>query len=124
MYYPAYVVFLSQLYRQIDLKIVVDEVEIFIDTALTNGKWGVSARIFSSQGRIPSSVKECLSGVSSFKWQANGPHLKTDLDRGTVLLVQEIHPLSTYSEFKQFLSQFLEFYRMWKEFLEVPARVC
>ena len=99
--YAAYLMLLSQVKQQIHIKVVCEDVEIFIDTFADGGCWQMSARVFNGYGVLPAHVREVLSSMHLFRWQTNGPHLKADPSCGTVDLVGPCMPIKTFADFQK-----------------------
>jgi hypothetical protein len=117
MYYAPYLVLLSQLHHQIHIKIVVEDVEIYIDTGSQDGEWCMQTQIFNGDGEIPKNVKECLSSLNLFRLQTHGPYLQLVQEKESVNLVFNCIPMVSFKQFRETIKQFLEFYGLWKEFL-------
>ena len=108
---------LSQLKHQIHIKVVCEDVEIFIDTFADGGSWQMQARLFTGHGALPKHVKEILTSMHLFRWQSNGPYLKANREMGTVDLITTITPITSFIEFKKTVKSFLEVYSLWDDFL-------
>jgi hypothetical protein len=118
-YYDAFLTILTQLAGKKRARVVVQGSVIFIESA--GGKkdrWAVSTRVFSGEGYLPRSVKECVSSSGLLKWQERGAYLHLDPAEQAIYLVHEIDSSPKYVPFKYMMNDFVTVANEWREILE------
>lgn len=121
MSYNAFLLVMSQLAGSRKARIVDNDHTIFFEKSPQNNRLILTTSVFSGEGFIPHSIRDCVSSRGNLRWQHTGPALK--LDHSSVFLREEIemeegkflpfrHHLATFSaaatEWKKFLSELAE----------------
>ncbi len=118
MSYDAFLAVTTQLAGQRKARCVVQGSVIFIESKPTEKKWALATRVFSGDGFLPQSVKECISSSGTLRWQQRGANLQVDPASSSVYLVQEIDQAGKYVPFRYLMRDFAEVANEWREILE------
>ena len=118
MSYDAFLAVMNQLAGQRKARCVVQGSVIFIESKPTQKKWSLATRVFSGDGFLPQSVKECVSSSGTLHWQEKGASLRIDPSSDSVFLVQEIDQAGKYVPFRYLMRDFADVANEWREILE------
>jgi hypothetical protein len=80
-------------------------------------KWNLSTRLFSEEGFMPQSIRDCVSSTGILRWQDKGAFLKLDPRTFSVFLIQEMTPTVSYRSFRSLMRDFLQHAQEWQQTL-------
>ncbi len=118
MSYDVYLIAMGQLAGRKKARLLVEEKEIFLEN-LGEGHWKFSARVFTSDGDLPSELRSCLFRNGVLRWQERGTYLKYDTMTESILLIYEVEmEPGKYIPFRQALTSFMRIAHEWIDTLE------
>jgi hypothetical protein len=118
MSYDAFLTVMNQLAGQRKARCVVQGSVIFIESKPKQKKWMLATRVFSGDGHLPQSVKECVASSGVLRWQEKGAKLRLDPASHSIYLVQEIGGEPKYVPFRYMMRDFADVANEWREILE------
>lgn len=123
MCHESFLLVLSQLAQRNKARIVKQGSVIFVETLPVSKKWKLSTPVYSGQGYIPHSVRECVGSSSgTLRFQSEGAYLKLDEETHNVNLIQEIESSVKYVPFRYSMRDFAKVAEEWREILDEFAR--
>jgi len=122
MSHDTFLLTMAQLASKKKARVVIQGSVVFIETLPENKKWKISTKVFSCDGYLSPSLRECLKSTKTLRWQERGAYLQLDEENHSVHLVHEIISSSKYVPFKYLMNDFAQVANEWREILDEFAR--
>lgn len=118
MYYIPYLVVKSQLVDRSRAKLIVEGVEVFIQTSSENKVWTFEAKIGCQYEQLTDFLKDNLMGLNDIKSQFSKALLRAYPEDGFVLISQKFPEVHGYLEFKNTMELFMTSFDFWKSVVD------